>query len=196
VLFVSDTNMTVRNFSNHAEHGITQLDLTGKFMDSGTTHVYGTFAASGQGPQFITNVEIVNTDLTALNPLMRAHGRIDVAQGHLTVYAQIGVKNSRITGYVKPMFSDVKVYSSEKDKKKSALQQTKDLVVEAAAHILKNGKTQKVATQVSLAGNLKNPDVSTWEAFVEVVRNAFIQSILPGFDRQVIPQGIGQPQSG
>jgi hypothetical protein len=62
--------------------------------------------------------------------------------------------------------------------------------------MLKNGKTQKVATQVSLAGNLNNPDVSTWEAFVEVVRNAFIQSILPGFDRQVNPQGIGQPQSG
>jgi hypothetical protein len=127
---------------------------------------------------------------------MRAYGRIDVAQGHLTVYAQIGVKNSRITGYVKPMFSDVKVYSSEKDKNKNALQQAKDLVVGAAAHILKNGKTQKVATQVSLAGNLQNPDVSTWEAFVEVVRNAFIQSILPGFDRQVNPQGIGQPQSG
>ena len=196
VLFVSDTDMTVRNFSNRAEHGIAQLDLTGKFMGSGTTHVYGTFAASGQGPQFTTNVEIVNTDLIALNPLMRAHGRIDVAQGHLTVYAQIGVQNSRITGYVKPMFSDVEVYSSEKDKNNSALQQAKDLVVGAAAHMLKNGETQKVATQVSLAGNLNNPDVSTWEALVEVVRNAFIQAILPGFDRQVNPQGIGQPQSG
>jgi len=94
------------------------------------------------------------------------------------------------------MFSDVKVYSSEKDKNKGALQQAKDLVVGAAAHILKNGKTQKVATQVSLAGNLQNPYVSAWEAFVEVVRNAFIQAILPGFDRQVSPEGIGQPQSG
>ena len=196
VLFVSDTNMTVRNFSNHAEHGVAHLNLAGTFMGSGTTHIDGTFAASGRGPQFTTNVEIVNTDLSALNPLMRAHGRIDVAQGHLTVYAQIGVKNSRITGYVKPMFSDVKVYSSEKDKNKSALQQAKDVVVGAAARILKNEKTQKVATQVSLAGNLKNPDVSTWEAFVEIVRNAFIQAILPGFDRQMHPHGIGQPQSG
>jgi len=44
-------------------------------MGSGATHIYGTFTASGQGAQFTTNVEIVNSDLTALNPLMRASGR-------------------------------------------------------------------------------------------------------------------------
>jgi hypothetical protein len=131
----------------------------------------------------------VNSNLTALNPLLRAHGKLDVARGYLTVYSQVGVKGSRITGYVKPMFSDVKVYSYEKDKDQSVLQQAKKVVVGAAAHILKNQKTQKVASQVSLAGDLENPNVSTWQAFVEVVRNAFVQAILPGFDRQVNFQG-------
>ena len=179
VLFVSDSNLTVRNLSNHAEHGLSHLDLTGRFMDSGTMHIYGTFAAGREGPEFTTNIEILNTDLTALNPLMRAHGRLDVAQGHLTVYAKIGVNNSRITGYVKPMFSDVKVYSSEKDKNKSVLEQAKDVVVGAAAHILKNEGTQKVATQINLTGNLKNPDVSTWQAFVEAIKNAFVRRFFP-----------------
>jgi hypothetical protein len=62
--------------------------------------------------------------------------------------------------------------------------------------VFKNRQTQKVASQVNLNGTLKSPNVSTWEAFVEVVRNAFIQAILPGFDRQVQPEkasaGVGQ----
>jgi hypothetical protein len=32
---------------------------------------------------------------------------------------------------------------------------------------------------------LKKADVSTWQAFVEIVENAFIKTILPGFDREV-----------
>ncbi|MBV8056720.1 MAG: DUF748 domain-containing protein [Deltaproteobacteria bacterium] len=184
-LFIADTNIRIENLSNHAERGLSHLDLNGKFMGSGATRIYGTFRASGGGPEFATGIEIVNTKLTALNPLLRAYGRIDVAQGYFTVYSQIGVKNSRISGYIKPMFSDVQVYSYEKDKNKNVLQQAKSLLVGTAAHILKNRTTQKVASQVNLSGDLKNPHASSWQAFVEIVRNAFIQTILPGFDRQV-----------
>jgi hypothetical protein len=187
VLFIKDSNIKVQDLSNHAEHGPSRLDIDGKFMGSGATRIYGTFMAGAGGPEFTTSIEIRNTDLTALNPLMRAHGRIDVAQGYLTVYSQISVKDSRISGYIKPLFSDVKIYSYEKDKNKNVLQQTKSLLVGAAAYILKNRKTQKVATRVNLSGDLKNPNVSTWQAFVEVVRNAFVQAILPGFDHQVNP---------
>jgi uncharacterized protein DUF748 len=185
VLFIADTNIKIENLSNHAKNGLSNLDLTGKFMGSGATRIYGTFLASGSGPEFATNIEIISTNLPALNPLLRAYGRIDVAQGYFTIYSQINVKNNRVSGYIKPMFSDLQVYGREKDKNKNLLQQAKELVVGAAAHILKNRRTQKVASQVNLAGELKNPKVSSWQAFVEVIRNAFIQAILPGFDRQV-----------
>ncbi len=188
-LFVTDTNMRIKNLSNHLAHGLSDLDLSGKFMGSGATRIYGTFLASGGGPEFTANIRIIKTKLTALNPLLRAYGRIEVVRGYFTLYSQIGVKNSRISGYVKPMFSDIQVYGREKDKNKSVLQKTKDLIVGAAAHILKNEKTQKVASQVSLNGTLKNPKVSSWQGLVEVIRNAFVKAILPGFDRQVNPSG-------
>ena len=184
-LFLSNTKLSVQNLNNHVQHGLSHLNLDGKFMGSGTARIYGTFLAAGSGPEFNSNIEIVNADLTALNPLLRAHGRFDVARGYLTVYSEIGVKNSQITGYVKPMFSDIQVYSSEKDKNKSLLQKTKELAIGAAAHIMKNHSTQKVASQINLAGDLKNPNLSSWQAFIEVVRNAFIKAILPGFDREV-----------
>jgi hypothetical protein len=72
------------------------------------------------------------------------------------------------------------------------------VVIGAAVHVFKNSQTQKVATQVDLAGTLKNPDVSSWQAFVEIVRNAFIEAILPGFDRQIHTEQAnpGAPPNG
>lgn len=184
-LYVSDMNMAVTNFSNHESNGLSHINLTGKFMGSGAAHLWGNFLASGGGPEFLINVAIVKTDLPALNPLLRAQGKVEVAQGYFTLYAQLGVKNSKMTGYVKPLFSDLQVYGHEQEKNKGLMHKAKEAVLDVAAHVFKNRQTQKVATVAPISGSLKNPNVSTWQAFVEVVRNAFIRAILPGFDRQL-----------
>ena len=82
------------------------------------------------------------------------------------------------------MFSDLQVYSWQKDKGKSLPKPAYELALGGAAKLFKNSRTQKVATQFDLNGRLKNPDVSTWQAVIEVLHNAFIQAILPGFDRE------------
>src|SRR5262249_23987208 len=122
-LFVSGADLTINNLSNHVEHGRGRLDMRGKFMGSGETRIYGTFVPGGEGPEFNSSISITKANLPSLNPLLRAEGRIDVAQGYLTVYSQMNVRNSKIVGYVKPMFSDIQVYNYEKDKDKSILQQ-------------------------------------------------------------------------
>jgi len=48
-----------------------------------------------------------------------------------------------------------------------------------------SAQTKQVATQIDLNGTLNDPNVSNWQAFVEVVKSAFLKAILPGFDRQV-----------
>jgi Domain of Unknown Function (DUF748) len=184
-LYLIDTDLKLLHLANHRSEGPARLMLNGKFMGSGITEVTGTFLAAGAGPEFNVNIAIVNTDLTSLNPLLRAYGRFDVARGRFTVYSQLGVRNANMSGYVKPMFSDLKVYDYQQDKNKGILSQAKEMMIGAASHIFKNPETQRVATQVNVVGPLKKPNVSTWEAFVEIVRNAFVQAILPGFDREL-----------
>jgi hypothetical protein len=65
------------------------------------------------------------------------------------------------------------------------LKQAYEMAVGATSHLLKNRSTQKVATQVDISGKLTKPDVSTWQALGELIRNAFFKAILPGFNRQV-----------
>jgi hypothetical protein len=65
--------------------------------------------------------------------------------------------------------------------------QAKELMIGAASHVFRNQSTQKIATNVDIGGKLSGPNVSTWQAVDEVLRNAFIRAILPGFDRVAGP---------
>ena len=108
-----------------------------------------------------------------------------MAAGKLSVYSQVAVKDGNIDGYVKPMFADLEVYNYQKDKNTPIMHQAKELVIGGASHLLKSHRTNQVASDVDLKGKLTSPDVDTWQALGQVLRNAFIQAIIPGFDRAV-----------
>jgi len=182
-LYLSNTDIRLKNLSNHQQQGPAELTLRGKFMGTGNTEVTGRFLSSQKGPAFDLNAAVVNTDFTSMNDLLRAYGKFDVAAGKFTVYTQVRIRDGNITGYVKPMFSDLEVYNYHQDKNKSVLRQARELAIGGASHLFKNRSTQQVATQVDLTGKLTDPNVSTWQALVEILHNAFIQAILPGFDR-------------
>jgi hypothetical protein len=184
-LFFNDADMTIKNLGNHQQQGPADLTLRGKFMGTGDSNIAGDFLASKAGPAFNLKVAIQNTDLTSLNDLMRAYGRFDVASGKLSVFSQVAIKDGNIDGYVKPMFSDLQVYNYQKDKDKPILHQAKELAIGGASHLFKNHSTKQVATDVDLKGKLSSPDVNTWQALGQVLRNAFVEAIIPGFDRSV-----------
>src|ERR1700722_12042239 len=186
-LFINDTDLALKNLSNHQNQGPADLVLHGEFMGSGDTRMEGDFLASQHGPAFNLKVAIRNTDLPSMNDVLRAYGRFDVAAGQFSVFSEVSIKDGYINGYVKPMFSNLEVYNYEKDKNTGVLHQARELVIGGATHLFKNSSTQQVATEVDLTGKLTSPGVSTWQAFVQVLHNAFIEAILPGFDRSVRP---------
>ncbi len=186
-LFLADSDLTLKNLSNHQHQGPAALTLRGKFMGSGDTSLSGNCLASQNGPAVDVNLAVQNTDMPSMNDILRAYGRFDVAAGQFTVFSEIKIRDREISGYVKPMFSNLQVYNYQKDKGTGVLHQAKELMIGGASHLFKNRSTQQVATKVDLTGKLTGPDISNWQAFVEVVHNAFIQAILPGFDRAVRP---------
>ena len=163
-------------------------------MGSGDTLVKANFRPEEQGPDFALDTAIRNTQATSLNDLFRNYGKFDVASGTFSLFTQMNVKEGEVHGYVKPLFSNLKVYSYQKEKKKPLLKQAYEMAVGAATHIFRNHETQRVATQVNISGRLNQPDVSTWQALGEVIRNAFIKAILPGFEHEV--QGISSNFAG
>jgi len=187
-LSFSDSDIALKNLSNHQQRGPADLTLHGKFMGSGDTNVSGDFLASQHGPAFNMKVAIRNTNLTSMNDILRAYGRFDVAAGQFSVFSEITIRDGDMDGYVKPLFANLEVYSYQKDKNTGVLHQAKELAIGGASHLFKNSNTQQVASQIDLEGKLTSPDISTWQAIGQVLRNAFIEAILPGFDRAVQPK--------
>jgi hypothetical protein len=184
-LFFSNLSTTVTNFSNQFAQGTAVAHLTGKFMGSGDTIITADFRSQRQGPDFVLNAAIKGTDLTSLNDLFRNYGKLDVAGGLFSVFSQMTVREGEMSGYVKPLFTDLKVYSYKQDKNQSWVKQLYEMAVGAVSHLVRNPSTEKVATQTDITGKLDKPNVGTWQALAEVIRNAFIKAILPGFNEQV-----------
>jgi hypothetical protein len=182
-VFLADTDLVMENFSNQRTEGTATAKLTGRFMGSGATMVAATFRPELKGPDFDLDARIENTDLKAMNDLLRAHAKVDVLSGVFSVYSELHVKNGRVEGYVKPLFRDLDVYSAAQDAEKSFGQKLKEKAVDVIGKVLKNQPRDEVATVVPISGPLENPKASTWETLIGLVRNAFIKAILPGFER-------------
>jgi len=184
-VFIDEMNLTLKKFSNQRDEGYGRAMLTGRFLGSGATTIQATFLPETKGPDFALDAKIENTDLTAMNDLLRAHAKFDVAAGVLSIYSEVRVHDGRIDGYVKPLFRDLQVYGKEKDADKTFGQKLKERAIDVAGKILKNRPRKEVATVVDISGPLENPKTSTWQALAGLVRNAFIRAILPGLEREV-----------
>src|SRR5688572_8589527 len=90
-VFLADTNLVIENFSNQRTEGTATARLDGRFMGSGVTTVRATFRPETNGPDFDLVAGIENTDLKALNDLLRAHAKIDVVSGVFSVYSEVTV---------------------------------------------------------------------------------------------------------
>ena len=183
-VFLSDTELTLSNLSNHASHGPARAHLKGKFMGTGTATADATFRAAAAGPAFDLSTRIDEVDMPSMNDLFRSYGKFDVAAGRFYFYSELSVHDGAITGYVKPFFKDMTVYDPRQDKDKTAFRKMYERVVGGVARVLENRPLEEVATKADLSGRLDNPKVSTIEVIVKLVENAFFRAILPGFERE------------
>lgn len=183
-LFFDAEEIRVEHFSNQRGEEPAVVTAKGRFMGSGPTRMWADFRPDAQPPEFDIRIRIEDTDVRTLNDLFRASGKFDVAGGRFALYSDISVKNGRIEGYVKPLFSDMDVYDPEQDREKGLAQKAYEGLVEGVAGLLKNRERAEVATQTDLSGPLENPRTSILDVVVNLVRNAFFKAILPGFDER------------
>src|SRR5260370_40854337 len=141
-LDIADLNLKAENLSNDFSAGSARINLTGNLMISGNSHMTAILPPSNNGPDLDFDLAAQDVDLTRLNDLLRAYGKFDVAAGQISVYLQMSMKNHYMTGYVKPLFTGMKVYDTQKYAKKPILHQAYELAIEGAAKVLKNRSTK------------------------------------------------------
>lgn len=183
-VFFTDVNLAVDNVSNQRAEGVGKIHLTGRFMGSGRTDATMSFRPTPKGPDFDLLLKLEETDMTTMNPILRQYGKFDVVNGTFSLYSELRGKGGQVTGYVKPLFRDVKAYDPRQDEDKSFVKKLYERLVNVATKILKNFPRKEVATKVDVEGRIDQPQTSMLQAIGNLLRNAFIQAILPGLERE------------
>lgn len=181
-IYLAELNAEMDNFSNRLREGSGVVKITGKFMGSGPTVITGTFRPEKPRPDFSLEVKIIKTEVASLNDLLTAYGNVDTHAGKFALFSEITVKDSRIDGYVKPLFQDVDVYDPDKDQDKAMSTQLYNAVIGGVTALLENEPRDEVATHSDMSGPVDNPRADTWEIIGTLIQNAFFKAILPGFE--------------
>jgi hypothetical protein len=181
-VFWAPVHLVVTNLSNHFEQGPAEAHFEGKFMGAGRTEAAARFRPEKNGPDFDVKASIDDTPLTAMNDLLRAYGKFDVTAGLFSFYSELHVQNGQVTGYVKPLFRDVKVYDARQDAEKGLFRKLYEKLVGGVANLLENRDTQRVATEATIEGPIGGKKTSTLQVIGRLIENAFFRAILPGFD--------------
>ena len=142
---------------------------------------------------FELNAELKNTNLVLLNDFLRAYGNFDVEKGRFSLYTEMAAKEGKFKGYVKPIIKGLQVIGA-KDTNDTFSHKLWEYIVGAAGMIFKNQKEDQIASKVRVEGDFKNPQTFTLDAIFEVLRNAFIQALLPSIDHEININSVGIKQ--
>jgi hypothetical protein len=140
-------------------------------------------------PTFDLKAAVTNMDLTALNDFLRAYAKADVAQGRVSVFAEMAAAEGRFQGYVKPLVTDLKVFNVQD---KNPIEVVWEAIVALVAQTFKNHPNDRFGTQIPFSGTFDNPNVDVWTTIVNVLRNTFIKAIPPGLNNSVSPETVRQ----
>ena len=133
---------------------------------------------------FDMDLTVENMDLPKVNDFFQAYADFDVNKGTLSMYTEMATRDGAFKGYVKPVIKGLDVLGKE-DRKDNILRKLWEGIVGTAGDILTNPKKDQVATKVTLEGRLDGPEVRTWPAVIQLLRNAFIRALEPAIDREI-----------
>lgn len=184
-VFLAQVEMTIEDFSNRFDKGTANVDLAGRFMGTGKLTAKAVFRPQKPLPDFDLKVKIVNTALKSMNNVLRAHAGADVQKGTFAFFSEMTVQRGTVDGYVKPFFKNVDVYEPAQDKDKGFFKQVYEGVVDGIVTLFKNEPRDEVATETEVKGPLSDPRASTWDILINLVKNAFLQAIVPGFKQSI-----------
>jgi len=182
------TNITNRAASSPSHTRIASFTAQGTTIGGGALRFGGDLDPFASVPQFAVQLALVHIDLTALDGLFIRYEKINIKKGSASIYVELHCSHGRLTGYLKPLLTDVSIFRLA-DVKKHGISAVKEAVVGTIAETFKNHPHDRFAGEVPLMGDITRPSTSIWKTIVSVVRNAFIKALQPGFDPQHEPPG-------
>ena len=144
-------------------------------------------------PLFEMKAKLENADLTKFNNFFLAYGNFDVNSGNFGVYFELAAADGKYIGYVKPFIKNLKVIG-KKDRHDSVMHLLWEEIIGAAGVLLRNQPHEQIATKIPIEGSFsKATKTDIWSAIAVLLRNAFIQALIPSIDNEINLYSINNP---
>lgn len=188
-LDASQVNASLYNLTNVADsqgERVARFEGRAQLLGHAPLEVEATFDPFKNFEDFQLRLRARDIDLPRLNDLARAYGRFDFRRGQGDLVIEARADNARLSGYIKPLLHDVDVFDWRQDvenEDKGVLRALWEALVGGGETLLKNQRRDQFATRVELSGNVHQQDVSAFQAFIAILRNAFVEAFTPRFER-------------
>lgn len=177
----------VTNLTNSEELSDTMMAkawFRGRALRSGKLRIDASLDPYAKKPSFTTHVKLQDLQVKELNDFLKAYANVDAERGRISVFAEVATKNGRFKGYVKPLIRDLRVIRW-KNEREGFLLKVWEGMAEVASEIIENHKKEQVATKIPFEGKLENPEADVIATALAVLRNAFIEALKGGLEREI-----------
>jgi hypothetical protein len=155
------------------------FDATALLLGDAKVESRATFDPFSDFDDFEFRLRATGIELRRLNDFSSAYGKFDFNAGHGDLVIEAQAEQGRLHGYIKPLLRDVDVFDWQQDvenKNKGIFRSIWEALVGASETVLKNQPKNQFATRVELSGSVHQQNISAFEAFLQILRNGFIQA--------------------
>ena len=183
-VYLSQVNATIDNLTNIRDDTaplISTIQATALAMDEAKLEYKMTMDPFSYRPTFHMGLRLIGLDVTKVNDLALAYGKFDFKRGWFDLVVETDAKEGQLTGYVKPLFRNLKVFSLKQDiKEDSVLQFFWQALVGAGTAVFKNQPRDQFGTLIPFSTDTSGANSTDILATISnVLRNAFVRAYLP-----------------
>ena len=194
-VYLTQLRATIENLSNISDETnplAATVHATAVVMDQAKFEYTMTLDPFSYRPTFHMAMRLIGLDVTKLNDLALAYGKFDFKRGWFDLVIETDAKEGQLSGYVKPLFRDLKVFSVTEDlKDKNVLEYFWQALVGAATSVFKNYSRDQFGTRIPFRGDVsQTTTVDLLATIGNVLRNAFIRAYLPRLEDEQQFEGI------
>ena len=183
-VYLSQVQLTVDNLSNirnETKPLVSTVKMSALAMDQAQFELIMTLDPFSYRPTFHVATRLLGLDVTKINNLALTYGKFDFKRGWFDLVVEMDSTEGQITGYVKPLFRNLKLFSLSKDiKEDTVLQFFWQALMGATTTILKNFPRDQFGTVIPFTADATGTTSADILATLgNVLRNAFIRAYLP-----------------
>jgi len=189
-VYLSKLNGSIENLSNIRDDTTplnASVQASATVMDNAKLDFKMTLDPFSYHPTFHLALRLLGLDVTKINDLALSYGHFDFKRGWFDLVNEADSKEGQMTGYVKPLFRNLKVLSVVQDiKEDNPLQFFWQALVGFTTNILKNRPRDQFGTLIPFTADVSTATKTDILATIgNILRNAFVRAYLPRVQNDV-----------